>query len=203
MVDKLRIKLRHLPARLPDGFDANRQAWGMCEFYILDSTGGRESLLTVEWHVAHAVRWFINEFYPVAWGIYPEQQTDENTAQAINRIRALRREEFISEKRYAQLQQFNMSHNLTYAFPSVPMPHIYLAYTGNGEISHSPSFSTMKSHTGSVEFKTGEWSYHFDMDDFLDNSLHHIKEFLEEWDRSGESDVPNVLHSDLNQIFED
>lgn len=202
MNNKLRITFTHLPENLPQGFLKNDNAWGKCECSILNNENQPEKLVIIEWHMLHIIKWLIYDYYPNTYGIYPELQLGESTAEAVNRIGAVyKTDDNISQEYFSKLRRFVKYHSLNFGFPSISVPNIYIAFNGkSGEISYDPTYHVRQPNVGRTEVKMGSWSYPFDVKDFLENLFEELKQFLGEWEKQDNLLVIDVLKTDLGKV---
>jgi hypothetical protein len=182
MSNKLLIQLEHLPDNLPEGFDANTHGWGKLDLCLLKDNGDEDCLLLVEWHIRHFINWFIDVYYHRVYEIHYEQQIGESVASMVRRWY-----EQTIEKPFAEASRFSdfvSSHNISYGFPSVATPHIYIGYSEDlGRVSFDSNQKIKpKLFMGSVWFKEGKWEYAFDLKHFLDNTFHEIVNYLKTWE---------------------
>jgi hypothetical protein len=195
---KLRLKITYQPENLPDDFDFVNNSWGIFELNIETESSQSENLLTVEWHMNHVMTWLLDQYFHVAYEILYGRIEEENIAQSIKR---LFRAENLSDKERMKLLNYTQKHKISYGFPSMPIPQIFIGYRGEryGEISLVDDINLQAPHIGKVQYKLGNWAYSFDTDDFLRKMLWEIKHFLEIW---LSFDVPDEQKSSANLLME-
>ncbi len=196
VINKLRIEVALLDHLYPEGNGAHLQPWGRFSIYILREgtlppleIPPRVLLFETQWDLAEPAQWFAanhsalrDTTLPSADG-YPSVLPRESLAQAIRRL--TRRsfadtEEDSADKWYDDLYDYHERHGLQSALPGAKFPDIIIgSQHGVGEISRT---SLMDDDTEDRAFSyLGAWAYTFDMNDFLDHTLHTFRRMLVQW----------------------
>lgn len=142
----------------------------------------------------HLVRWLMYSFYPRSSGLLPLWSEGEIVAKGVRRLNkmffdAIKQDalNLYDRETFFRLQRFIKSHNISYGFPSVPVPYVYISSDGiSGEISFEKDLDLLDPNPAKVEILEGSWAYKFDIEDFLARLPNEVLSFLYEWTATGE-----------------
>lgn len=175
-MNKLRFNLKLKPHPYPKDPSASSEKWGSIAILILASEG-EKLLLEWEWNLIQLAVWFAENEEFLNCDTLSANEMDlfplpsESLAQAINR---LREQDFpegnddLEEQWHSTLLEFREHHSLRFALRGTDVPEIIIGCNrGVGEISLST--------------EDEEWSYSFDMADFLSDIRNKIEDFLPKW----------------------
>lgn len=174
MNNRLRFNLELKSHPYSEEIGSQFEAWGYLSVSILAS-GNKISLLEVEWDLSFLAEWFIenkNFLRNETLSINKESlMPSESLAQALHRLQEREfslLEEQEEEEWFDILFQFREHHSLRFALRGAKIPDIIIGCNhGVGEISLSN--------------EEDDWSFLFDMDDFMHDLQKQLEGFLVQW----------------------
>ncbi|NJL91646.1 MAG: hypothetical protein HC916_19105 [Coleofasciculaceae cyanobacterium SM2_1_6] len=188
MNNKLRFELEDRPHPYPTMTGAELERWGQMSISIL-TDDKNILLLKTEWDLCVLVEWimenqeyFRNDVLLMNGEFLSQPQ--ESLSQYIKRLQErdfLDEEEETQSQWYDNIFEFHQHHNLSCAFHGSRIPSIIIGSNhGLGEISlvkEEDGWSDLDERSYLYTTEKDEWSYSFDMDDFL-NDFQKYREYL-------------------------
>lgn len=211
MDNKLRFDLKLLPHPYSGDFGADFEAWGALSISVTVN-GKRVLLLRTQWNLDILAEWFAENQHVLCQQKLSlegnEPLPGESLAQAESRLRDRNfadDEEEAADRWYDALSEYVESHSLRWALPGANIPGIVVGCNyGAGEISFRGNANKEK-YPQQPDFYAdlGEWTYKFDMEDFLTNLRQDLQQFLSEWLATTQNSVARVrIKGILEQLIE-
>ncbi len=201
MANQLWFKLKKVANPYSETHPAD--LWGQLDILIL--TGKKAHLLLqTQWNLETLAEWFTKNQAAFSQNELLIQEhkplPGESLAEAFRRLRTYDFEEEAVMFRWDEaLDDYYQQHSLRAALPGANVPGYIIGWhKGAGEISFEGdsdknSYPTQRDYYANLK----QWSYSFDMADFVTDLQQQLKDFLESWTESGANQVARTQASNL------
>lgn len=190
-MNKLRFDIKPMANPFPTDPRAAFEVWGDFSVYV-SSYGKRVLLLRMQWHLEDLAEWFAENYDALRHDKFSvlgeEPLSGESLAQADERFR----NRYSADDEQVTMEEFDHwydalfeygNHSLRVALPGTRVPDIIIGMNnGVGEISFIGDADKEKYPQNAASYANlREWSYPFEMDNFLTDTRQRLQQFLREW----------------------